>query len=288
MTPTPSRSFIRGVRDRDDIAVLRCRKSEVIFLSRADHVSLGQLNEKESNRQTVLYSTDDGCRESYDIRPEFLVSDRDDHARVKAFRGLIEGRTWMDVGTGNGGILPLLAPQASETLAVEPVRSYRNALAREGYDVYSTVDEVRRNDVEVATLFHVLEHIKDPIETLARVRAAMKGGGDLVIEVPHARDPLMTLYDLPAFRNFTFWSQHLILYTRACLERVIKTAGFSDIRVEGRQRYPLANHLYWLRHHKPGGHNVWGKITTPELEAAYEAMLAACDRTDTLIALARA
>ncbi|HRQ80256.1 MAG TPA: hypothetical protein PKZ97_03985 [Azospirillaceae bacterium] len=55
----------------------------------------------------------------------------------------------------------------------------------------------------------------------------------------------------------------------------------------GQQRYPLSNHLRWLRHGAPGGHEAWGFLDSPALERAYEARLAALDQTDTLTAFAR-
>ena len=35
------------VRDRDDVYVMRCAKSDVIFLSRSDHMDLSHYEEKE-------------------------------------------------------------------------------------------------------------------------------------------------------------------------------------------------------------------------------------------------
>lgn len=50
------------------------------------------------------------------------------------------------------------------------------------------------------------------------------------------------------------------------------------------QRYPLANHLYWLAKEKPGGHQSWHFIDSLELHAAYEKSLASIGKCDTIIA----
>jgi hypothetical protein len=55
----------------------------------------------------------------------------------------------------------------------------------------------------------------------------------------------------------------------------------------GYQRYPLANHLYWLTSGKPGGHKEWSFLINPELDRSYSNVLKQINRTDTLIALAR-
>jgi len=50
------------------------------------------------------------------------------------------------------------------------------------------------------------------------------------------------------------------------------------------QRYPLANYLYWLANGKPGGHQKWHFLNSPELHAAYEKQLAAIGKCDTILA----
>ena len=50
------------------------------------------------------------------------------------------------------------------------------------------------------------------------------------------------------------------------------------------QRYPLANHLYWLSKGKPGGHKQWNFINSESLNKQYEQQLAALGMTDTIIA----
>ena len=39
-------SYFPKVRDRDDVSVLKCRKSGVILLSRTDHIDISHYNKK--------------------------------------------------------------------------------------------------------------------------------------------------------------------------------------------------------------------------------------------------
>jgi hypothetical protein len=98
----------------------------------------------------------------------------------------------------------------------------------------------------------------------------------------------MTLYRSTPFLNFTLWSQHLILHTRTSLRRFLEGAGFGSIEIGGVQRYPLANHLYWLLKKKPGGHEKWAFLRSGLLDRVYGGALNGIDRTDTLIAVASA
>lgn len=271
------RPYHPRVRDRDDVAVLKCARSGVIFLSRADHMELTHYEQKEDfrfwggqGRQAALRTGQEDARR-----------------RSDQFRSLIANKKWLDVGTGSGAILEHLAPLSAATVAVEPQVTARSALQELGYTVYPSLDEVPDDDVEVVTLFHVFEHLLDPLHTLAQLKEKLAPGGVLIIEVPHANDFLLSQLELEAFKAFTLWSEHLILHTRESLRLMLAKADFKEITVQGFQRYSLANHLYWLTEGKPGGHVTWPHLRTPELDAAYAQMLARIDCTDTLIATAR-
>lgn len=263
------------VRDREDVAVLKCLKSGVFLLSRTDHMDIAHYHEKPDR------IIEDGGRE------RAAIAARDDtNRRYATFASVIANKRWLDVGTGTGAVLDRLSPLASRTLAVEPQESARQWLIDRGYSVYADIDEVPGQDVEVVTLFHVLEHLKDPIVTLRALRDKMATGGKLIVEVPHAGDFLISFLELDAFKDFTFWSEHLILHTRDSLRAFLNAAGFSDISIQGCQRYPLANHLHWLAREKPGGHVEWSQLRSSSLDEAYGDMLCRLDRTDTLLAIA--
>ncbi|ODN71919.1 hypothetical protein [Methylobrevis pamukkalensis] len=80
-----------------------------------------------------------------------------------------------------------------------------------------------------------------------------------------------------------------MLHTRESLRRLLMAAGYRNVIVQGRQRYPLSNHLGWLSSGRPGGHKgPLAALDTPDLARAYEAALQAVDATDTLVAIADA
>jgi len=114
----------------------------------------------------------------------------------------------------------------------------------------------------------------------------MSSQGKIFIEVPHARDFLISFMEHESFKKFTFWSEHLILHTRQSLTLFLEKAGFENVIVTGCQRYPLANHLYWLSENQPGGHKKWSFLRTIELDSAYSQMLSQLDKNDTIIATA--
>lgn len=119
---------------------------------------------------------------------------------------------------------------------------------------------------------------------LAGLARQLKPNGRMIVEVPSAEDALLSLYDCDAFQRFTYWSQHLYLFNASTLEMLARQAGLQVVAVQHYQRYPLSNHLHWLSQGKPGGHQRWAFLDTPELASAYASTLAALGKTDTLIA----
>ena len=265
------------VRDRDDISIMRCKKSGVIFTSTSEHMDMSHYSEKvefphywkEENRKKAL-----------------IDSFEDDSRRKNQFLALISNKKWLDVGTGAGGVLDLLEPVAERVVAVEPQQRALESLKKENYEAYSDISEVPYDDFDIITLFHVFEHLTDPLDLLKTAYDKLKAGGKIIIEVPHANDFLFSFLDLEEFKKFTFWSEHLVLHNRYSLNALLDEVNFKNIVISGFQRYNLANHLHWLKEKQPSGHIKWSMLSTDQLDNAYSSMLEKIDRTDTIIAIA--
>ena len=136
-------------------------------------------------------------------------------------------------------------------------------------------------------MFHCFEHLPNPLEFLDEVKTFLKSNGRLIIEVPHARDFLLQNLNSKEFKDFTLWSQHLVLHTRKSLELLLNKAGFKNIITEGVQRYNLSNHFHWLCHGKPSGHmENLSVLDSSQLNDAYKNSLLKIDATDTISAIA--
>ena len=76
----------------------------------------------------------------------------------------------------------------------------------------------------------------------------LKKGGAIFIEVPNLNDPLISIWNNQAYRNFFYHSDHLHYFSEYSLLKVIIEAGFKDSQVEifYTQDYNLLNHLHSL------------------------------------------
>jgi len=264
------------VRDREDVAVLRDAMTEVIVLSRSDHVSETYYAEREE-------------KNSYSVHGADIVTPRleDNVRRAAEFGGYIRNKRWLDFGCGLGGMLDEMASEAAWAAGLEPSRERAAIVSAKGHNVVNSMDAIEDNSLDIVTLFHVFEHLTEPLEVLRSLRRVLRPEGMLLIEVPHARDALFTLYDCEAFKRFTFWSEHLVLHTRESLKTLLHAAGYQNAEIAGYQRYPLANHLYWLSKQKPGGHEKWAFLNSKAIEGEYQALMTKLDKTDSLVAYVR-
>lgn len=266
------------VRDREDIAVLIDPVTEVIVLSRFDHIDLQYYNDRT---ETVGVTTAQGL---VTTSPKM----EDNSRRRAVFGPYIKGKRWLDFGSGLGGMLDEMSDSSEWAAGLEPNADRAQLCRTKGHHIFSSIEDIEDGSLDCVTLFHVFEHLTDPIGTIQVLLHKLRPGGTLICEVPHARDALIHIYDCEAFKKFTFWSEHLVLHTRQSLATLLRCAGFSDIEVIGLQRYPLANHLHWLAKGTPGGQARWGFLVADGLDREYEAQLTKIDRTDTIYAICRA
>lgn len=264
------------VRDNAKISVMKCENSGVIFLSSDKHVN----DDYYINKNKYEYW---GVN---DWNKSLLHTGTDDKRRKNQFIDLIRDKKILDYGCGNGGFLKLIKEVTDISDGVEIQSDILKILNDNNMNVRNSIDDFRDSSYDVITLFHVLEHLINPIEHLTKIKTKLNDGGKIIIEVPHANDFLIKRCDNDTFKNFTFWSEHLILHTKESLQRFLEVSGYKNIEIIPHQRYPLSNHLYWLSEGKPNGHNIWGDFNNKDLESHYSDQLKKLNLTDTLIAIA--
>ena len=175
----------------------------------------------------------------------------------------------------------------SSVAGIELHEECLTSLNERGSKCVSSPSSLLSNSAGVITLFHVLEHLPDPIETLIGLKRLLSKDGTLIVEVPHANDFLLNFPTLDAFKQFALWSPRLVLHTRVSLKAILEFCGFRVVSIKGVQRYPLSNHVGWLANRKTGGHvSPLSALDPWNLTQAYESSLARIDAIDTFVAFA--
>ena len=272
------RLFSEGTRDAAGLKVWRDDASGVIYI---DDFYTGD----QTYVDGAYRAEESAGEEQFSPDVEAL---NDARRRVSSHLQYVAGKKVADFGCGRGDFLRLIAPHCKKVFGIELQKNYAEYLNKNEITCFSDIDELDKKSLDVVVSFHVLEHLPDPLTTLAALKEKIVSGGLMIIEVPHANDFLLSKLSNQAFKNFTLWSQHLVLHTRESLSRTLQKVGFEDIWIRGEQRYSLSNHLHWLSVGRPGGHkSSLAAIDSGALVDAYAESLSRLDANDTLVAVAK-
>lgn len=133
-------------------------------------------------------------------------------------------------------------------------------------------------------MFHVLEHIEDPISFVKGLKGILKPEGKIYIEVPNVDDILVKTYECDAFKDFYYKKAHLYNFNEKGMSYIFEQAGY-QYRIDYIQRYDLSNHLYWLGKGLPGGCRKYADILGDVVNSEYIKALKEHKQTDTLFAV---
>ena len=269
------------------IKVIKDLKTKIIFLEKyitsKEYYSLKKY--KDDDKKVLDKSKKIANVKTFSGNIKTLIIE-DDYRRTSQFEKNLKNKDILDFGCGWGGFLRNIKNYKSLSgveLRKECTSFIKNNIKK--IDISDNINSFDRK-FDIITMFHVLEHIPYQIDTLKVLKSKLKSKGKIIIEVPHAEDFLILQEELKEFKNFTFWSEHLILHTYKSLKSILLKSGFKNINIQYYQRYNFSNHLGWLLKRKPGGHNFYKEIVSDKLNLSYCENLKKLGQTDTLIAIA--
>lgn len=194
----------------------------------------------------------------------------------------------LEIGAEKGGFLERLRPGRSRLVGVDACPAYADALATMGFKGYRYLSDVPSDALfDRVCFFSLLEHVPDPVAFLAQAGSHLAPDGLLVMEIPSARDPLISLYDIAAFKDFYFQAMHPYVYGIEAVDIMLERAGLERVAFRFKQRYGLSNHLKWLKEGKPGGSARFTELFSGAANDAYIQALEAAGQTDTVYVVGR-
>jgi SAM-dependent methyltransferase len=139
----------------------------------------------------------------------------------------------VDLGCGAGFFLRSLADHPGRTAGIDHHSPSIERLRADGLEAYSldfrSFAEQHRGRFDVATCFHVIEHVSDPVSVAVAARACLRPGGRFFVSVPNRERALRSdiePLDAPP--------HHVTRWAPAQLEALAGRSGFrlSRIRFE--------------------------------------------------------
>jgi 2-polyprenyl-3-methyl-5-hydroxy-6-metoxy-1,4-benzoquinol methylase len=128
----------------------------------------------------------------------------------------------LDIGCSAGVLLQWFQRAYDcKPAGIEPGRAYREYARAQGLNVFASLDELRAARLprfDLVSLAHVLEHLPDPVEYLAALRAdLLLPDGWLLLEVPNL------------YAHDSFEIAHLVSYSPHTLSQALQKSGYEIV-----------------------------------------------------------
>ena len=169
-------------------------------------------------------------------------------ARMLAQAGLPPGARVLDAGAGRGRLVADLRRRGFAATGIEPSARGAGAARGAGLPVARrTIAGHRDSGLDAVVLWHVLEHLDDPLGSLRRMWTWLRPGGLLLVSVPNAS----SLQARIAGPGWLHWDapRHRLHLTPAGAEAMVAAVRFETVRV---------HHHVW--EHNPAG--MWMAVLT--------------------------
>jgi 2-polyprenyl-3-methyl-5-hydroxy-6-metoxy-1,4-benzoquinol methylase len=138
---------------------------------------------------------------------------------------LSDGAQCLDAGSSSGEFVYLLKTRGFAAQGVEaniPYAQYSQAELGIPVSISPFSEFQTDQKFDLITMFHVLEHLENPVRDLSYLGGFLKPGGKLVVEVPNI------LYPNMAFSH-KWHPGHLFSFTEKTLSLLLEKAGFKTI-----------------------------------------------------------
>jgi 2-polyprenyl-3-methyl-5-hydroxy-6-metoxy-1,4-benzoquinol methylase len=168
------------------------------------------------------------------------------------FNGILKAiakppESFMDIGCGNGRYMEFFANRGMARKSIYGLELSEDTIEQlraKGYNAHcSRVEDftaVADNSIDLATMFHVIEHVDDPKAVVKQIASWLTAGGHLVMETPNVAS-----WDARMFQK-TFWGgyhipRHWTLFNEPSMRRLLEDAGLEVVGVSYK-----TGHSFWM------------------------------------------
>lgn len=137
------------------------------------------------------------------------------------------GGRLLEIGCATGDVLAELANEYPVVHGIELSEAACAEAGRRGLQVFcGTLEEYETNEqYDVIFMSHVIEHVLDPVATVARIAALLAPGGVLYLETPNVGS-----LDARVWKQhwgLIHYPRHLYLFDRSTIKRLLESADLA-------------------------------------------------------------
>ena len=196
----------------------------------------------------------------------------------------------LEIGSGHGFFIEALDQEGYNITGIE-ISKEKRRLAKKitkakilDVDINQEIPNLEKFNVII--LFHVLEHIINPIEFLKKLKTMLSKNGKIIIEVPNSDD--LQLGHNQKYTEFYWQRAHIHYFNPKILKVVFKKAGLTS-KIFGIHRYSIENMISWKLSGKPQLHEPTYSLKKPYdwLDKLYKKKMENSLKCDTIIGIGK-
>ena len=244
---TQLRIISKKVRDSKKHKIIECIKCGLIQLNPLpNHTELSEFYDKDRQAKNAGIN--------FNIATMEKKAYEDTKRRVKLVQNIAKRRDKiLEIGSGHGFFLKGMLNLGFNVTGIEISKQRREItkkiLGINVLDVNLNENKEILGKFDIILLFHVLEHVAEPIKFLKNIKTMLTKNGKIIIEVPNVEDHQVFLNE--AYNAWYWQKAHLSYFSPDTLRLVLQKAKFKNISIKGIQRYSIENFFYWIDNKQP-------------------------------------
>lgn len=226
--------------------IVKCKNCKLIYadtsLSPKDINALYDIDNSELKIRESPIEKDDCIRRLKIIRKFFPKSLKNKQIRI------------LDFGTGLSNFIYLAKKQGYDVYGQDIDQKIMQFHKRKKMKM-ADINKIKDNYFDVITLFHVFEHIDEPLELLELLKKKLKKNGIIYIDVPNGESLEIKLFGEGSPYVSTSDKSHLYYYSLKTLSRILKDSGFKIVRKKHKGVFAIGL-ISGFKNKVTGSHNV--------------------------------
>lgn len=161
--------------------------------------------------------------------------------RIDTFKKYVNLNSVCDIGCGEGIFLQALSEKGiRNAIGIEPAKAASSFANSRDLRIYNGTIEnatniLKRENIHVVTMFHLIEHLHNPLEAMSNLHQALPKDGVVILETP---DFHCYSYRITNYRHKLIYKEHLFYFSEKSLRLLLEKAGFTIV-ASGKRDFDL-------------------------------------------------